>query len=201
MSFFTEKSKCGAPMIVDDILQQKLNNKPGVNYFCGEAFSNATMTICRDEVCELTYEELWKVRRILLNNHVPKIYTKHFRCWNLCCPPEFRNTLMTMKDTFDRQAFIPVQEYGTAENTVAGEFGHIIDFRVVEVQDMFSWEIAGDHISEAVPVYDTEGHGRCVPAQEDGVDNTCINNGSRYTFLPLLIIGKDSFVKVNFRNG
>lgn len=52
----------------------------------------------------------------------------------------------TMKDTFDRQAFIPVQEYGTAENTVAGEIGHIIDFRIVEVQDMFRWESAGDHI-------------------------------------------------------
>lgn len=201
MSFFTEKSKCGASMIVDNTLHQELINKADINYFCGGAFSNATMTIRRDEVCELTYEDLWKIRRILLDNHVHKIYTKHFGCWNLCCPPEFRNTLMTMKDSFDRQAFIPVQEYGTAENTVEGEIGHIIDFRVVEVPDMFRWEDAGDFISEVVPVYDTEGHRRCVPAQEDGVDNAYINNGSMCTVFPILIIGKDSFVIINFRNG
>ena len=36
MSFFTEKSKCGAPMIVDDILQQKLNNNmPPIKYLQG----------------------------------------------------------------------------------------------------------------------------------------------------------------------
>ena len=201
MSFFTEKSKCGASMSVDNTLQQELINNAGVNYFCGGAISNAAMTNRRGKVCELTYEDLWKIRRILLDNHVHKIYTKHIGCWNLCCPPEFRNTLMTMKDTFDRQAFIPVQKYGTAENTVEGEIGHIIDFRIVEVPDMFRWEDAGDFISEVVPVSDTEGHGRCVPAQEDGVDNTYINNGSRYTVFPLLIIGKDSFVKANFRNG
>lgn len=202
----------GASKIVENTLQQELINGAGVHYFCGGASFNGAMTNRKGNICELTYEDLWKIRQILINNRVPKPYTMYTSSqntetkivtgyWTVYVQPELKQTLVTMLDLFNQPAFVPVEMYAADGNTVYGEIGRIGEFRFVEVQDMFRWENAGDYISKAVPVSETEGQGRCVPAQEDEIDNTFINDGSRYTVFPLLIVGEDSFVNVNFRNG
>lgn len=196
-----------ASEIEKNILLQDLHNGAGVHYFCGGASSNATMTNSIGNVCELTYMDLLKNRQTLIDNRVPKTYTMHTGCqntkpyavtgfWTVYCQPEIKQTLMTITDLFNRPAFIPVEQYAAGGNIIEGEIGRILDFRFVEVQDMLRWEGAGDYISKAFPVSDTEGQERCVSAQEDGVNNTYINNGSRYNVFSLLIVGNDSFVKL-----
>lgn len=197
-----------ASEIEENISLQDLNNGAGVHYFCGEASSNATMTNRIGNVCELTYMDLLKNRQTLIDNRVPKTHTMHTGYqntkpyaetgfWTVYCQPEIKQTLMTITDLFNRPAFIPVEQYAAGVNIIEGEIGRILDFRFVEVQDMLRCDNAGDYIPKAVPVSDTEGQGRCLPAeQEDGVNNTYINNGSRYTVFSLLIVGDDSFVNL-----
>ncbi|WP_406043168.1 N4-gp56 family major capsid protein [Succinimonas sp.] len=204
----------GASNIVENTLQQKLLNGAGVHYFCGGASFNGAMTNHKGYDCELTYEDLLNIGKILINNRVPKTYTMYTGsqntnphtvtgCWTIYCQPEMKQTLMNITDLFNRPAFIPVEKYATGVNIIEGEIGRILDFRFVEVQGMLRWENAGAsiNISKAVPVSGTEGQGRCESAQETRINNTYINNGSRYTVFPLLIVGEDSFVNVNFRNG
>ena len=68
---------------------------------------------------------------------------------------------------------------------------------------MLRWENAGASttVTPATEAVGTEGQEGYVPAQEAVVDDTYVNNGSKYTVFPLLIVGEDSFVNINFRGG
>ena len=182
----------GASEIVEDVMQLELINGAGIDYYCGGATSNNTMTNNGTTPCELTYKDLLKLRQTLVDNKVPKTYKMFTGSqntdtrtvaggWTIYCQPELRQTLMTMTDLFNQPAFIPVEKYAAGGNIVEGEIGRILEFRFVEVQEMLRWDSAGAAISNN--------------------DETYINDGSKYTVFPLLIIGEDSFVNINFRGG
>ena len=182
----------GASEIVEDVMQLELINGAGIDYYCGGATSNATMNNDGTTPCELTYKDLLKLRQTLVDNKVPKTYKMFTGSqntdtrtvaggWTIYCQPELRTTLMTMLDLFNNPAFIPVEKYAAGGNIVENEIGRILEFRFVEVQEMLRWENAGAAISNN--------------------DATYISDGTNYTVFPLLIIGEDSFVNINFRGG
>ena len=182
----------GASEIVEDVMQLELINGAGIDYYCGGATSNNTMTNNGTTPCELTYKDLLKLRQTLVDNKVPKTYKMFTGSqntdtrtvaggWTIYCQPELRQTLMTMTDLFNQPAFIPVEKYAAGGNIVEGEIGRILEFRFVEVQEMLRWEGAGAAVSNN--------------------DETYVNDGTKYTVFPLLIIGEDSFVNINFRGG
>ena len=182
----------GASEIVEDVMQLELINGAGVDYFCGGATSNNTMTNNGTTPCELTYKDLLKLRQTLVDNKVPKTYKMFTGSqntdtrtvaggWTIYCQPELRQTLMTMTDLFNQPAFIPVEKYAAGGNIVEGEIGRILEFRFVEVQEMLRWDNAGAAVSNN--------------------DETYVNDGTNYTVFPLLIVGEDSFVNINFRGG
>jgi N4-gp56 family major capsid protein len=182
----------GASEIVEDVMQLELINGAGVDYFCGGATSNNTMTNNGTTPCELTYKDLLKLRQTLVDNKVPKTYKMFTGSqntdtrtvaggWTIYCQPELRQTLMTMTDLFNQPAFIPVEKYAAGGNIVEGEIGRILEFRFVEVQEMLRWDNAGAAVSNN--------------------DESYVNDGTNYTVFPLLIVGEDSFVNINFRGG
>lgn len=197
----------GASEIVEDAMQLELVNGAGVNVYCGDATSNATMHGGQTP-CELTYKDLLKLRQTLVDNHVPKTYkmftgsqntdTKTVAGgWTVYVQPELRQTLMTVVDLFNQPAFVPVEKYAAGGNVVEGEIGRILEFRFVEVQEMLRWEGAGatTTLTEASGTEGTEGYTPAV------VDESYVNDGDNYTVFPLLIVGEDSFVNINFRGG
>ena len=182
----------GASEIVEDVMQLELINGAGIDYYCGGATSNNTMTNNGTTPCELTYKDRLKLRQTLVDNKVPKTYKMFTGSqntdtrtvaggWTIYCQPELRQTLMTMTDLFNQPAFIPVEKYAAGGNIVEGEIGRILEFRFVEVQEMLRWDSAGAAVSNN--------------------DETYVNDGTNYTVFPLLIIGEDSFVNINFRGG
>ena len=204
----------GAAEIVEDVMQLELVNGAGVHYFCGGASSNSDMTNRSGNVCELTYKDLLKLRQQLVDNRVPKTYKMFTGSqntdtrtvaggWTIYCQPELRQTLMTMLDLFNQPAFIPVEKYAAGGNIVENEIGRILEFRFVEVQEMLRWDGAGASttVTPATDAVGTEGQEGYVPAQEAVIDDTYVNDGSKYTVFPLLIIGEDAFVNINFRGG
>ena len=143
----------------------------------------------------LFHKDLLKLRQTLVDNHVPKTYKMFTGSqntdtrtvaggWTVYVQPELRQTLMTMVDLFNRPAFIPVEQYAAGGNIVEGEIGRILEFRFVEVQEMLRWEGKGASTTHS-----------------SVADETYINNGTKYTVFPLLIVGEDSFVNINFRGG
>ena len=191
----------GASEIVEDAMQLELVNGAGVNVYCGDATSNATMH-GGTTPCELTYKDLLKLRQTLVDNHVPKTYkmftgsqntdTKTVAGgWTVYVQPELRQTLMTITDLFNQPAFVPVEKYAAGGNIVEGEIGRILEFRFVEVQEMLRWEGAG----ATTTLTAASGNDPAV------VDEAYVNDGSKYTVFPLLIVGEDSFVNINFRGG
>lgn len=204
----------GASEMVEDFIQLELINGAGVNYYCGGATSNATMTGGTTAPCELTYKDLLKLSKMLVDNRVEKSYkmftgsqntdTKTVAGgWTIYVQPELRQTLMTIKDLFNQPAFVPVEKYAAGASIVEGEIGRILDFRFVEVQEMLRWEGAGatTTLQAAVEESGTEGQPGYVPAQDAVLDEAFVNNGSKYTVFPLLIIGDESFVNISFRGG
>jgi N4-gp56 family major capsid protein len=182
----------GASEIVEDVMQLELINGAGIDYYCGGATTNATMDNDGTTPCELTYKDLLKLRQTLVDNKVPKTYKMFTGSqntdtrtvaggWTIYCQPELRTTLMTMLDLFGNPAFIPVEKYAAGGNIVENEIGRILEFRFVEVQEMLRWDNAGAAVSNN--------------------DATYISDGTNYTVFPLLIIGEDSFVNINFRGG
>ena len=196
----------GASEMVEDFIQLELINGAGVNYYCGSATTNATMTGGTTAPCELTYKDLLKLSQMLVDNKVEKSYkmftgsqntdTKTVAGgWTIYVQPELRQTLMTMVDLFNQPAFVPVEKYAAGGNIVEGEIGKVLDFRFVEVQEMLRWENAGASTT-LTPASGTEGQAGYTPAV---VDEGYINNGSKYTVFPLLIIGNESFCNIGFR--
>jgi N4-gp56 family major capsid protein len=182
----------GASEIVEDVMQLELINGAGIDYYCGGVTTNATMDNDGTTPCELTYKDLLKLRQTLVDNKVPKTYKMFTGSqntdtrtvaggWTIYCQPELRTTLMTMLDLFGNPAFIPVEKYAAGGNIVENEIGRILEFRFVEVQEMLRWDNAGAAVSNN--------------------DATYISDGTNYTVFPLLIIGEDSFVNINFRGG
>lgn len=187
MSHFTREALRGANEIVEDVLQIDLINGASANtYRPGTASSDATM----DKTSEITYKDLVKIARKLVDNRVPKQYKMFTGStntdtrtvaggWTIYCGAEMRQTFMTMTDFHGRPAFVPVEQYAAGTEPVRGEIGRVYEFRIVEVPEMLNWTGAGAAIGSDASNFD--------------------NDGSKYNIFPMLIIGPESFTTIGFR--
>lgn len=173
----------GANEITEDALQIDLLNGAGVVRYAGEATENAEVT----DASVVTYKDLVQLAIDLDNNRTPKqtkvitgtrlIDTKTVAAARIMyIGSELIPTLKAMKDLHGNPAFIPVQHYASAGNTVTGEIGSVDNFRIVVVPEMMKWEGAG-----------------------------AVSNGDAYAtdnavdVFPMLVVGDKSFTTIGFQ--
>jgi N4-gp56 family major capsid protein len=89
-----------------------------------------------------------------------------------------------LKDPFNNKAFIEVQHYADAGNTLNGEIGSIDQFRIVQVPEMLHWAAAGDEATAANPGYRTANNA---------------DSEERYNIYPMLVVGDESFTAIGFQ--
>jgi N4-gp56 family major capsid protein len=176
----------GASEITEDALQIDLLNAAqtvrlagGVNTV-GE-LNSATL---------LTYDEIVRLSIDLDNVRTPKqtkiitgtryIDTKTINAARVAyCSSDLTPTLKDLQDNHGNQAFISVEKYAAAGNTVNGEIGAIDQLRIVTPLEMMKWEGAGDTGAIA--------------------DGTCHRTGDNYDVYPLMVVGDGSFSTIGFQ--
>ena len=198
----------GANEITEDCLQLDLINGAGVNYFCGNASSLATI----NATSELKYKDLIKLGKLLTDNHVSKSYKMFTGStnvdtkvvaggWTIYCGAEMRETFMAMVDLHGRPAFRPIEQYASGTDTVRGEIGRVYEFRIVEVPEMTHWTgkysaTPGQNVGASVNLEDETTY-VTVP------DDQAVAGGGKakgnYSVFPLLIVGNESFTTIGFR--
>ncbi|WP_027854450.1 N4-gp56 family major capsid protein [Marinobacterium litorale] len=175
----------GANEITEDALQIDLLNSAGVIRYAGAATENAEI----DDTCEVTYGDLMRLSIDLDNNRTPKhtkvitgtrmIDTKTIpACRVMYVGSELLPLLQGMKDLHNDKAFIAVQHYAAAGETLTGEVGAVGDFRIVVVPEMMHWEGAGADASGTATHHET---------------------GDRYNVYPMLVVGDSSFTTIGFQ--
>jgi N4-gp56 family major capsid protein len=179
----------GAGEMTEDALQIDLLNSASTIRYAGVATSNATMTgVAANTVSEVDYDDLQRLAIILDDNRTPKqtkvitgsrmVDTKTIRSGRiLYIGSELIPTVERMVDYFSNAAFIPVQHYASAGDSVNGEIGSIGAFRIVVVPEMLHWAGVGA----------TEGTNAGYRA----------TNG-KYNVYPMLCVGEGSFTTIGF---
>ena len=173
----------GANEITEDALQIDLLNGAGVVRFAGAATADSEVS-ATDVV---TYDDLMRLAIDLDNNRTPKstkvitgtrlVDTKTVAAARIMyVGSELLPTLRAMTDLHGNPAFIPVQQYAAAGNTVTGEVGSIDQFRIVVVPEMLKWAGAG--------------------AASDG---TVYDDGTNVDVFPMLVVGDGSFTTIGFQ--
>jgi N4-gp56 family major capsid protein len=174
----------GAMEITEDKLQIDLLNSAGTIYYAGTAVSNVTVggTV-------VTYSDIMKLGIALDNNRTPKqttvitgtrlVDTKTIPGARfMYCGSELIPTIKAMRDLFSNQAFIPVEKYASAGNTINGEIGAIDQMRIVIVPEMMKWAGAGADAT---------------------ADATCYKTSNKYDVFPMLVVGEGSFTTIGFQ--
>jgi N4-gp56 family major capsid protein len=83
-----------------------------------------------------------------------------------------------MKDLHNNPAFISVEKYADAANTLRGEVGAVDNFRLIVVPEMMKWAGAGA---------DAEG------------DTANYVTGDKFDVFPILVVGDESFTTIGFQ--
>lgn len=176
----------GANEITEDALQIDLLNSAGVIKYAGDATKKSEL----DDGCIVGYGDLMRLSIDLDNNRTPKhtkvvtgtrlIDTKTIPSARvLYIGSELLPTVQAMKDLHGERAFVSIEKYGAATDTLTGEAGAIDRFRLIVVPEMMKWAGAG------APV---------TPGDTDHYDT----NG-RYDVFPMLCIGDSSFTTIGFQ--
>jgi len=174
----------GANEITEDALQVDLLTQAGTVRYAGNATSKDN--IGADDV--VSYGDLMRHSIDLDNNRTPKqtkvivgsrmIDTKTIPGARIAfIGSELLPTFDAMVDTHSVPAWIPVQKYADAGNTVRGEEGAIGKWRFVVVPEMMKWAGAGAVASDA----------------------TFHSTGGRYDVFPILTVGDESFTTIGFQ--
>lgn len=174
----------GANEITEDALQVDLLTQAGTVRYAGNATSKAT--IGADDV--VSYGDLMRHSIDLDNNRTPKqtkvivgsrmVDTKTIPGARIAfIGSDLLPTFDAMKDTHNEPAWIPIQKYADAGNTVRGEEGAIGKWRFVVVPEMMKWAGAGAVASDA----------------------TFHSTGGRYDVFPILTVGEESFTTIGFQ--
>ena len=175
----------GANEMTEDALQIDLLNAAGTVKFAGSATSNATMSV----TSLVTYKDLMMLSIDLDNNRTPKstkvikgsrmIDTRTINAARIAfIGSELLPTFKAMKDLHNNPAFISIEKYADAGNTVRGEVGAVDQMRLVVVPEMMKWEGAGAAI---------------------GGDATTYSTNSKFDVFPILIVGDESFTTIGFQ--
>ena len=175
----------GANEITEDALQIDLLNGAGIVRFAGDA-TNKSEIGANDVV---TYGDLMRLSIDLDNNRTPKqtkmitgsrmIDTRVIPAGRiLFMGSELIPTIMAMTDLHDNPAYISIEKYAAAGNTVTGEQGTIGQFKVVIVPEMMHWTGAGAAVAGDAANYD---------------------NGTHFNVYPMLVVGDESFTTIGFQ--
>ena len=179
----------GANEITEDLLQVDLLNAAGVVRFGGAATSKATVSGETGSVSLIDYADLMRLSIDLDNNRCPKstkvitgsrlVDTKTLPSARvLYIGSELIPLVKRMTDLFGNQAFIGVEKYANAGNTLTGEIGQIDQFKIVVVPEMLHWAGAGAQV-----------------ATNAGYRST----GDKYDVFPMLAVGSGSFTTIGFQ--
>ena len=174
----------GANEITEDALQIDLITAAGVIKYAGDATSDATVG-SNDLV---GYGDLMRLSIDLDNNRTPKmtkiisgsrmVDTRVIPAARIAyIGSELLPTFKAMKDLHNQPAFISVEKYASAGETVTGEVGAVDNFRIVVVPEMMKWAGAGAVTTDSIN-YD---------------------NGLRYDIFPILVVGSESFTTIGFQ--
>ena len=185
MMHINREMLAGANEITEDLLQIDLLNSGGVVKFGGDATADVEV-VAADEV---TYDDLLRLQIDLDNNRTPK-HTKVITgtrmidtrtipaCRVMYVGSELQPLLEGMTDLHGDKAFIPVEKYAAAGNTLTGEIGACARFRVIVVPEMMKWESAGA---------DATGN------------STHYSTGTKFDVFPMLVVGDSSFSTIGFQ--
>ena len=174
----------GANEITEDALQIDLINAAGVVKYAGSATQNSEI----NSTSLVSYGDLMRLSITLDNNRTPKstkviagsrmVDTKTINGGRIAfIGSELLPTFKAMKDLHNNPAFISIEKYADAGNTVRGEVGSVDNFRLVVVPEMMKWAGAGALVSDSIN-YD---------------------NGVHYDVFPILVVGDDSFTTIGFQ--
>lgn len=175
----------GANEITEDQLQIDLLNAAGVVRFTGDATQDSEI----DGSADITYGDLQRLSIDLDNNHTPKqtkmitgsrmIDTKVVGNGRVMfVGSELLPTLEAMKDYHGNPAFIRVEHYAAAGNTLRGEEGKIGNFRIVVVPEMMKWAGVGADATGDSERYSTD---------------------DKFDVFPMLVVGNGSFTTIGFQ--
>ncbi|TKW65223.1 MAG: N4-gp56 family major capsid protein [Paracoccus denitrificans] len=176
----------GANDLTEAMLQADLLNAAGVIRFAGGALK--TSELSKGDV--VTYADLIRLDMTLTDNRSPRkinmitgsrmIDTRTIMgARALYIGSELLPTIYDMKDNHGKPAFISIEKYAAAGNTLRGEVGSVGPFRLIVVPEMQRWSGAG------APV-------------EVG-DGAHFDNGTRYDVFPMLTIGSEAFTTIGFQ--
>lgn len=176
----------GAAEITEDALQIDLLNGAGVIRYAGAATADNEI----DATCEVAYGDLMRLAIDLDNNRTPKqtkiitgtrmVDTKVIDSARIMyIGSELIPIVKGMTDLFGNQAFIPVQKYAAAGETLNGEIGTVDQFRIVVVPEMMNWEGVG-----------------AAGATAAGTHHEA---GDKYSVFPMLVVGDGSFTTIGFQ--
>ena len=174
--------------MTEDALQIDLINNAGTIRYAGTATSNATVSGATGNVCEVTYNDFSRLAIMLDDNRTPKqtkvitgsrmVDTKTIAAGRVMfIGSELVPTLERLTDFFSNSAFIPVQRYAAAGETLNGEIGSVGAFRIVVVPEMMHWDGVG---------------------AAEGVNNGYRVSSGRYNVYPMLVVGDGSFTTIGF---
>lgn len=173
----------GANEITEDALQIDLLNSAGTVRYAGAATSKDTIA----DTHVVTYKDLMNLSIALDNNRTPKrikmikgstlndtrtIPASRVAYIGSELIPIFR----AMKDLHNNPAFIPVEKYAAAGETLQGEIGSVDSFRLVVVPEMMKWAGGGASTSDPA-TYET---------------------GGKVDVFPILVVGEESFTAIGF---
>lgn len=175
----------GANEMTEDALQIDLLNAAGVIKYAGSATSNGTI----NSTSLVSYSDLMHLSIDLDNNRTPKgtkviagsrmVDTKTINAARIAyIGSELLPTFKAMVDLHDNPAFISVEKYADAGNTVIGEVGAVDQVRLVVVPEMMKWAGAGAGIGDVTNCYET---------------------GGDFDVFPILIVGDESFTTIGFQ--
>lgn len=179
----------GANEITEDALQIDLLNAAGVVRFGGAATINSQVTAEGVTPSLVDYGDLMRLAIDLDNNRCPKhtkiitgtriIDTKVINAARVMyIGSELIPTVRKMVDSFGDAAFIPVQKYAAAGDTLLGEIGCIDQFRLVVVPEMMHWAGAGATVT---------------------VNPGYRETNDKYDIYPMLVVGSESFSTIGFQ--
>ena len=202
MNHLSRELMNGAVQLTEAVLQKDLLAAAGTILFAGAATDDDEIT---GEVTPaaggnpeipaslVTYANLMRLDQILTDNRTPKQTTviTGSRLQDTKTLPSARvmfigselvPLIRGMKDLFNNQAFIPVQQYGDAGTILNGEIGTVDSFRVVVVPEMLHWAGAGAEVDD-----------------NPGYRSSMVGGDEHYDVFPMLVLGEDSWSTIGFQ--
>lgn len=187
----------GANQLTEACLQVDLLNAAASVIYAGAATSNGTVTAEPTggaPISLVSYRNLLRLDQLLTDNRADKhtkvitgsryTDTKVISAARIAyIGSELTITLKSMKDLHNNPAFVEVQHYADAGNTVMGEIGAIGSLRFVEVPEMLHWAGVGGDVTTNPGYHSTPVSG----------------GGEKYDVFPILVIGNDSFATIGFQ--